>query len=219
MQAFLRESYIPSAHREAPSSGYIFSLPILSQLGIMLPRYLLLEGVSVDWTARINQLDLGKLKDHITQTPPIVLLVSGSSQDQQVRFGLFYPKGSVEEEEKPCIFQLEPVHRVLRTPSSKKENVSIQVDLDKNKNPILAASITWKRESSIAYEPDGEGSALIGRLAIEYDTMSLVVSEEGLGRFTVQRENYPKLDEHFRVDVVELLKCDHQRVFVGDFDY
>lgn len=116
MQAFLRESYIPSAHREAPSSGYIFSHPILSQLGIILPRYLLLEGVSVDWTARINRLDLDKLKDHITAH-------RSSGQDQQVRFGLFYPKGSVEEEEKPCIFQLEPVHRVLRTPSSKKENV------------------------------------------------------------------------------------------------
>lgn len=60
---------------------------------------------------------------------------------------------------------------------------------------------------------------MIGRLAIEYDTMSLVVSEEGLGHFTVQRENYPKIDEHFRVGVVELLKCDHQRVFVEDFNY
>lgn len=212
MQAFLRESFTPSVQRETPSSGSIFSLPILSQLGIMLPRYLLLEGVSVDWTAQINQLDLGKMKDHINQTPPMVFLVSGSSQDRKVKFGLFYPKGCVDPEEKPCIFQLEPVHRALWTPSS-KENVSIQVDLDENKNPLLAASITWKRG------PYGESSASDDRLAIEHDMMSLVVSEEGSGRFTVQREKHPKIDEQFRVDVVELLKCDHQRVFVEDFDY
>lgn len=205
-------SFTPSAHREVPFSGSIFSLPMLSQLGIKLPRYLLLEGVSVDWTAKIEQLDLGKMKDHINQTPPMVLLVSGSSQDQRVKFGLFYPKGYVDPEEKPCIFQLEPVHRAFWAPSS-KENVSIRVDLDENKNPVLAASITWKRE------PYGESSASDDKLAIEYDAMSLVASEEWSGRFTVQRDKYPKIDEHFRVEVVELLKCDHQTVFVEDFEY
>ena len=185
---------------------------MLSQLGIKLPRYLLLEGVSVDWTAKIKQLDLGKMKDHINQRPPMVLLVSGSSQDQRVKFGLFYPKGYVDPEEKPCIFQLEPVHRAFWAPSS-KENVSIRVDLDENKNPVLAASITWKRE------PYGESSASDDKLAIEYDAMSLVASEEWSGRFTVQRDKYPKIDEHFRVEVVELLKCDHQTVFVEDFEY
>ena len=179
----------------------------------MLPRYLLLEGVSVDWTARINQLDVGKLKDHINQTPPMVLLVSGNSQDRQVKFGLFFPKGSVDPEEKPCIFQLEPVHRAFWTPSLKKENVSIQLDLDENKNPLLAASITWKRE------PYGEGPASDNRHATEHNTMGIVASEEGFGRFTVQRENYPKTDENFCVDAVELLKCDHQRVLVEGFDY
>ena len=211
MQTFLRESFTPSAHRGAPSSGSIINLPILSQLGIMLPRYLLLEGVSVDWTANIDQLDLGEMKNHINKTPPMVLLVSGSSQDQRVKFGLFYPRGSVGPEEKPCIFQLEPVHRAFWTPSS-KENVSIQVDLDENKKSSLVASISWKRESY------GENSALNDKLAIEDNTMSLVASEEGFGHFTV-REKYPKIDEHFRADVVELLKCDHQRVFVEDFNY
>lgn len=145
----------------------------------------------------------------MTQTPPIIILVSGSSQDQQVRFGLFYPKGSVEEEEKHCIFQLEPVHRVFRALDSKREIVSIQVDLDQNKTPILTASITWKREPPTAYVPDGEGSAVTGKVAVEYDTMCLVVSEEGHGHFTVRREKYPKIDEYFHVDTVELLKCDH----------
>ena len=159
MQEFLRVSFTSSAHCEVPSSGSIFSLPMLSQLGITLPRYLLLEGVSVDWTAKINQLDLGKMKDHINQRPPMVLLVSGSSQDQRVKFGLFYPKGFVDPEEKPCIFQLEPVHRAVWAPSS-KENVSIQVDLDENKNSTLVASINWKRE------PYGESSALSDKLAI-----------------------------------------------------
>lgn len=177
----------------------------------MLPRYLLLEGVSVDWTANIDQLDLGEMKNHINKTPPMVLLVSGSSQDQRVKFGLFCPRGSVEPEEKPCIYQLEPVHRVFWTPSS-KENVSIQVDLDENRKPILAASINWKRG------PYGESPALNDKLAIEDNTMSLVASEEGFGHFIV-REKYPKIYEHFRVDVVELLKCDHKRVFVEDFEY
>ena len=89
----------------------------------------------------------------------MVLLVSGSSQDQRVKFGLFYPKGFVDPEEKPCIFQLEPVHRAVWAPSS-KENVSIQVDLDENKNSTLVASINWKRE------PYGESSALSDKLAI-----------------------------------------------------
>ena len=212
MKEFLRESFTPSAHREVPSSGSIFSLPMLSQLGIMLPRYLLLEGVSVDWTAKIDQLDLGKMKEHINQTPPMVLLVSGSSQDQRVIFGLFYPKGYVDPEEKPCIFQLEPVHRAFWTPFL-TESVSIQVDLDGNKNSLLAASITWKRK------PYGESPVSDDRFAIEHDTMSIVASEEGFGRFTVQRENHPKTDESFRVDAIELLKCDHQRVLVEDFDY
>ena len=48
--------------------------------------------------------------------------------------------------------------------------------------------------------------------------MSLVVSEEGSGHFSM-RKKYPNIDEHFCVEVVELLKCDHQRVFVEDFDY
>lgn len=132
---------------------------MLSQLGIMLPRYLLLEGVSVDWTAKIDQRDLGKMKDHINQTSPMVLLVSGSSQDQRVKFDLFYFKVYVDPEEKPCIFQLEPVHRAVWAPSS-KENVSIQVDLDENKNSTLVASINWKKE------PYGESSALSDKLAI-----------------------------------------------------
>lgn len=179
----------------------------------MFPRYLLLEGMSVDWTVGIDQLDVGKLKDHINQTPPMVLLVSGNSQDRQVKFGLFFPKGSVDPEENPCIFQLEPVNRAFWTPSLKKENVSIHVDLDENKNPLLMASITWKRE------PYGEGPASDNRLATELDTMTIVASEEGFGRFTVQTENYPEIDENFCVDAIELLKCDHQRVLAEDFDY
>lgn len=216
MQTFLRESYISSVHSEVPSSGNIFSLPILSQLGIMLPRYLLLEGMSVDWTASIDQRNLSKLKDHIAQMPPIIFLVSEERQDEHIKCCLFYPKGSVKEEEKPCILQLEPVHRIFRTASSKKENVSIQVDSD---NMTLVASITWERESSITDESGWKSPALTSSLAIEYDTMELVVLEEGLGQFMVERENHSTVNVPLCIDAVELLKCDHQRIFVEDFEY
>lgn len=212
MPTFFEISYKPSVRREVPSPGYIFSLPILSQLRIMLPRYLLFHGVSVDLTVRNDQMDLGKLVNHIIQKPPIVLLVSGSSQDQEVIFGLSYPGGSFKSGAGACIFQLEPVHRIFRTPPlTKNYSHSIKVRSDDDKKPTLVASTVWERKS--------HGSAVIDKFGVGHNLMSLVVSEEGFGQFTVERELFPRIEEHFSVDAIELLKCDHQEFIAEDFDY
>lgn len=114
-QDFFRKAYVPSIQREVPFPGYILNLPLLSQLGLMLPRWLLYEGMSVACSATIDQINLRDLRDHITQDPPVLLLVSGRSNNNQqhVTFGLFYPKGFLpdgyDEELGARMFQFEPV--------------------------------------------------------------------------------------------------------------
>lgn len=47
-------------HREVPLPGHIFNLPILSQLGILLPRYLVYYGISVDLTVKNDKIHPGE---------------------------------------------------------------------------------------------------------------------------------------------------------------
>lgn len=206
----LEVSSKPSVHREVPSPGHIFNLPILSQLGILLPRYLVDYGISVDLTVKNDEMDLGKLEKHIIEKPPIVLLVSGSNQGQKVIYGLFYPKGSIDEEAEPCIFQLEPVHRVFRTEYLYRHGLSIQVHPNDDKKPTLETSIIWGKMP--------QSSAMIDRLGAGNNIMSLAVSEEGFGHFTVNRDSFSRIEERFSVDAIELLKCDHQKINVEESD-
>lgn len=210
MRKVLKVSSKPSVHREVTLPGHIFDLPILSQLGILLPRYLVCYGISVDWTVKNDKIHLGKLENHITEKPPIVLLVSGSSQGQKVIFGLLYPKGSTVEETEPYLFQLEPVHRVFSAPYLYRHNLSIQVYSDDDKKPTLEAAIIWGKIS--------QSSAMVDRPAAGNNIMSLAVSEEGFGHFIVDRDSFPRIEERFSVDAIELLKCDHQKIIVDESD-
>lgn len=93
------------------------------------------------------------------------------------------------EETEPYLFQLEPVHRVFWTPYIYHHNLSIQVHSDDDKKPTLEAAIIWGKIS--------QSSAMIDRLAAGNNIMSLAVSEEGFGHFTVDRDSFPRLEERF----------------------
>lgn len=218
-QDFFRKAYVPSIQREVPSPGYILNLPLLSQLGLMLPRWILYEGISVACSATIDQMNLRDLRDHITQDPPMLLLVSGRSNNNQqhVTFGLFYPKGFLpdgyDEELEPRMLQFEPVQRYFGTHNSK--DYSIQFDLE-GENPTMTGQVTWQTKVLLKEESN---TAPTDRFIVKDDVMNLTVSSKGLGHFMVRAHRFPGVDEYFDVDAVELVKCDNQRIFVADYEY
>lgn len=168
-------------------SGLIFNLPILSQLGFLLPLEIPRVDISVAWSAKADQIhDWSDLSCRVTQSAIMRLLVSGSnSQDEHMIFGLF--KDS-KFSQTVCSFQLKPVHRAFRLPPEGKENCSIQVE-------------------SI----EGGKSVLGCRLTAKHQTSSLVLDTKGLGHFSFQRPDdfhCASVDERFHVDAVELLQSD-----------
>lgn len=195
MQAFFKEAYLPSIQRKVPASGLLFNLPILSQLGFVLPRYIPLEGISVSWSDGVYKLR--ELRNHLTESPPMILLVSGSDdEDQNFTFGLFNPTGYSDEEQTACAFQLEPVHRIFRVSPGNPGNCSIQL------------------------ESEGEWPTLNGRLTAKEQDMELMVDITNFGSFYVRgQDGSAAVTEIFYADVVELLCCDQERVMVEDFDY
>ena len=209
-QEFIKKSYAPSFQREVPSSGYIFNLPLLGQLGLMLPRWVPEQGMSVAWSATRDQMNLCDMKDHITQKPPLLLLVSGRSrQDQQhVTFGFSYPKGFIPEEFddefgmiKATMFQFEPVQRAFHITGGEADDYFIRVDLEDN--PTITSQISREDKRSVGNQ----------------SVLSLKVDSKGLGHFMVQVHNLPSINEYFHVDALELVKCDFQQIFVNDYEY
>lgn len=67
-------------------SGLIFNLPILSQLGFMLPLEIPQGDISVAWSAKANKIhDWSDLSCRVIQSAIMILLVSGSnSQDEHM---------------------------------------------------------------------------------------------------------------------------------------
>lgn len=209
-QKFIRESYTPSLQRDAPSSGYIFSLPLLGQLGFMLPCGILRQGMSIAWSAsaRRDQINLCDMRDNITQHPPLLLLVSGhSNQNQQhVTFGLTHPKGFFDPNStfpmESLMFQLEPVQRVFYITSGQDNDYFIQFNME-GENPTLTCQFSEK------------GNCLTGDQSI----MRLVVDSKGLGHFMIQARHFPQVNDYFHVDAMELIKCDFHHIVVNDYEY
>lgn len=199
LPTFLQEAYLLSAQRGVPTSGFIFNLPVLSQLSCMLPEDIVSGGISIAWSAKADKLhNFNDLSRHIAQSPPTILLVSGrNSQDDYLTFGLFNSKGYSDVGQKAEAFQLKPVHQVFRYYSQKSENSSIRV------------------------ESMGDGkSVLAGRLTTKHQAISLVIDTESIGHFTVQRPpGRGSVHEEFRVDAVELLQYDKETAAVHDFYY
>lgn len=152
------------------------------------------------------------LRDHITRDPPMLLLVSGrSNQDQRyVTLGFFYPKAFLSErfnkEIEARIFQLEPVQRYFTDFESKV--YSIQFDLE-GEIPTITGRITRKRKQ---YHTNRKAM-------IKHNVMSLAVNSKGLGHFMVQAHNLPEVGGHFGVDAVKLAKSEKRHIFIADFEY
>lgn len=211
IQTVLKTAFIPSL-RDVPSLGSICTLPILSQLGIILPHELPLRGLFLELSVRHDQINPEEIKARIDKMEVLtVFLVSGNSPTGQVKFGFFHANhnlhGDLDIFANTLLFQLEPIHRVFYLPCLKTRDFSIQAHSDDNEKSesALMASVSWKRERKDHIKST---TAMIDWLALEQDAMSLVVSEDGLGRFTVQTEEHT-IEERFSVDAVELLGCVH----------
>lgn len=88
IQILLKGSCVPSGAREVPSPSYIFNLPILSQLGIILSHDFPLRGLFLDSTIKHDQINPKEVKSRMDKMEVLtVFLVSGNTPGGQV-----YPK-------------------------------------------------------------------------------------------------------------------------------
>ena len=195
MRAILQKASIRSPQREIPSSANILSPPILSQLDIILPHYILPQNISISWFGRGDQLDLNKLRHQIPIQTPSILLVSGRDENQDVIFGLFEHKGSEDETIKPFIVQLAPLHRVFH-PLSGIAECSILLDQAGGSPTLIGQLISSEYENASASPDQLESQQCIARLVVCGNS----------GHFTLS--NDASIDEHFHVNAIELLKND-----------
>lgn len=143
IQAFLKETFTLSIQRKVPAPGSIFNLPILNQLGFMLPRYIPLGSMSVSWPAGVDKLR--EVRNHVTELPPTILLVSGSDdEDQNATFDVFNPKG-YSDKLTACAFQLQPVYWVFCIPPGNPGNFFIQLGSG-DEWPTLTSRLTAKEQ-------------------------------------------------------------------------
>ena len=195
MRAILQQiSTQPSHQRQIPSSTNILSPPILSQLDVILPHYILPQNISISWSEKGDQLNLDELRHHIPIQTPSILLVSGKNEDRDVMFGIFEPAGSEDRMIQPFMVQLAPLHRVFHALSGIAE-CSILLE-QAEKSPTLTIELISKHDNASASHDQPKSQQRIARLAI---------CGNG-GHFTLPSDN--PINEHFHVNAIELLKSD-----------
>lgn len=90
------------------------SLPVLSQLSMILPQDFPIEAPEILYASR--EVDIEHVKSHLSKTSKArILLVSGKTGQEPAIFGVYVPIGcSPASLTKPSvIFQLAPIHRAI----------------------------------------------------------------------------------------------------------